>query len=41
MLLITGDAQPPDHRRADRAQLIHDDRVHFSQPAESPAHAAR
>jgi hypothetical protein len=27
MLLITGDAQTPDHRRADRAQLIHDDRV--------------
>jgi len=27
MLLITGDAQPLDHRRADRAQLIHDDRV--------------
>jgi hypothetical protein len=26
MLLITGDAQTLDHRRADRAQLIHDDR---------------
>jgi hypothetical protein len=25
--LITGDAQTPDHRCADRAQLIHDDRV--------------
>jgi hypothetical protein len=27
MLLIIGDAQTFDHRRADRAQLIHDDRV--------------
>jgi hypothetical protein len=27
MLLITGDAQALDHRCADRAQLIHDDRV--------------
>src|SRR6266487_2766109 len=27
MPLITGDAQTPDHRRANRAQLIHDDRV--------------
>jgi hypothetical protein len=27
MLLITGDAQTPDHRRANRAQLIHDDPV--------------
>jgi hypothetical protein len=32
-----GDVQVLDHRYANRAQLIHDDRVHFSQPADSPA----
>jgi hypothetical protein len=41
MLLIIGDVQTLDHRCANRAQLIHDDRVPLLQPAESPAHAAR
>ena len=36
MPLIIGDVKTLDNRCADRAQLIHDDRVPLPQPAESP-----